>query len=182
MRVVGGSAKGKPLAAARGKGLRPTSAKVRGAIFDVLENLAQDWDRVLDLYSGTGALGVEALSRGAGWADFVERDPTSCEIIRRNLSATGFSDRARVYCRSLPQALRELTGGYGIVLMDPPYEAGDVPRTLKGLVQLKLVDTGSVIMLEHAARRPVSAEVQGLKQVREYRYGDTSITIFELGG
>lgn len=182
MRVAGGSAKGKLLLSAKGMGLRPTSARVRGAIFEVLANLAKDWERVLDLYAGTGALGIEALSRGAEWSDFVERDPRNCEIIRKNLTTTGFSDRGKVYCRSLPQALQGLAGCYGIVLMDPPYKMSDVSSTLQGLVDLQLVGANSVIVVEHSNRATISSDVEGLRQVRGYRYGDTSIAIFVPGG
>lgn len=96
MRVIGGSAKGRPLKAPRGPGTRPTSDLVRGAIFDMLRSMGADLSRVLDLYAGTGALGIEALSRGAEWCDFVERGQRSCQVIRENLAHTGLALNAAV--------------------------------------------------------------------------------------
>ncbi len=182
MRVVGGSAKGKPLLSARGKDLRPTSAKVRSAIFSVLENVAEDWDRVLDLYAGTGALGIEALSRGVEQADFVERALHNCEVIKKNLSVLEFSDQAKVYCRPLPQALKSLEGKYGIVLLDPPYDDRGVKDTLEGLVDLHLVNSSSTIVLEHSSRVRAPDFPERLDLLRVYHYGDTNVSIFVVGG
>src|SRR5688572_1974291 len=108
MRVIAGSAKGRPLKAPDLPGLRPTSDLVRGAIFDIIGPYFDANDRVLDLYAGTGALGIEALSRGAGWADFVEQNRRTCAAIRDNLAATGLADRGRVHCRPVQQALSGL--------------------------------------------------------------------------
>src|SRR3990172_6608743 len=101
MRVIAGRAKGHRLAGPPSRATRPTSDLVRGAIFSALGSLGADLSRVLDLYAGSGALGIEALSRGAGWCDFVERDPAACAVIRENLRATGFDGQARVYCLSV---------------------------------------------------------------------------------
>lgn len=181
MRVAGGSARGKPLLSAKGKDLRPTSNKVRSAIFSVLDNVAKDWDRVLDLYAGTGALGIEALSRGSERADFVERAVHNCEVIKKNLLSIGFYDRAKVYCRPLPQALKHLEGKYGIVLLDPPYDDSGVKDTLEGLLSLRLVDGTSTIVLEHSSRAKAPV-IEGLDVLKVYTYGDTSVSIFVPGG
>src|SRR3972149_32442 len=95
---------------------------MRGAIFSSLDSLEADMARVLDLYAGTGALGIEALSRGAAWCDFVECDRSACELIRENLRLTGFEDRARVYRLTAERALEDLEGPYTLVLADPPYD------------------------------------------------------------
>src|SRR3972149_4981592 len=119
MRVIAGEARGKPLKAP--KAIRPTTDLVKGAIFSMLEALGGEWERVLDLYSGSGALGIEALSRGAEWADFVEREPRSCSVIKDNLEKTGFKEYSHVYRSSVKRALEFLEGNYSLVLMDPPY-------------------------------------------------------------
>ena len=93
MRVIAGTAKGHRLKVAKGTITRPATDLVRGAIFSILENIAGHWEQVLDLFSGSGALGIEALSRGAGWVDFVERQPRCCAIIRENLERRNWQHR-----------------------------------------------------------------------------------------
>ena len=97
LRIITGSAKGTHLKVPE-TGLRPATDLVRGAIFAMLENLTDDWSRVLDVFSGSGAFGIEALSRGADWVDFVDRERRCCDIIKINLEKTKFSDKAHVYC------------------------------------------------------------------------------------
>ncbi len=92
MRVIAGRAKGHQLKVPKGTGTRPATDLVRGAIFSILETTTSNWSRVLDLFAGSGALGIEALSRGAGWVDFVEREPRCCSIIRENLEKTKLAD------------------------------------------------------------------------------------------
>src|SRR5688572_24535053 len=129
MRVIAGSARGRtlkgPPARRRGDrsgGARPSSDMVRGAVFSALEAMGADYTRVLDLYAGTGALGIEALSRGADWCDFVERDRVMAEVIRENLRLTGFDDRAKVYPVAAGRVQEGLVEGpYTLVLADPPY-------------------------------------------------------------
>jgi 16S rRNA (guanine(966)-N(2))-methyltransferase RsmD len=128
VRVIAGSARGRTLAAP--KGARPTSDLARGALFDMLANLDVGWDRALDWFAGSGALGIEALSRGAGWVDFVERDPAAVAVIRRNLAATDFSTRAAVHRLDAARALHVLPGPYDIILADPPYALPELPRLL----------------------------------------------------
>src|SRR3990170_477178 len=105
MRVIAGKAKGHRLKFPTGTTTRPATDLVRGAIFSILASLTDDWERVLDLFSGSGALGIEALSRGAGWVDFVDREPKCCAIIKDNLTKTKLAERAHVYCASVEKAL-----------------------------------------------------------------------------
>ena len=105
MRVIAGEAKGLRLKSPPVRHLRPTSDLVRGAVFDMLASLGADLSRVLDLYAGSGALGIEALSRGASWCDLVDRDRAACATIRQNLTLAGFQERARVLCLPVERAL-----------------------------------------------------------------------------
>ena len=98
MRVITGRAKGHLLAVPKGVYVRPATDLVRGAIFSILENTASEWSRVLDLYAGSGALGIEALSRGAGWVDFVDYERRCCGIIKQNLEKTKLGANAHIYC------------------------------------------------------------------------------------
>src|SRR3970282_1802942 len=110
MRVIAGRAKGRRLAGPPSRATRPTSDLVRGAMFSALSSMGADMSRVLDLYAGSGALGIEALSRGGGSLYFVERDATACAIIRENLRLTGFERQARVHCLSAERVLERLDG------------------------------------------------------------------------
>jgi len=101
MRVIAGSAKGHRLKAPKRTATRPATDLVKGSIFSILENITDNWEYVLDLYSGSGGLGIEALSRGAGWVDFVDHAPQCCAIIKENLDKTKLSEYARVHCSTV---------------------------------------------------------------------------------
>ena len=178
MRVIGGSARGRRLKAPRGPSTRPTSDLVRGAIFDILRSMGADLSRVLDLYAGTGALGIEALSRGAEWCDFVERGQRSCQMIRENLAHTGLALNAAVHALSAGQAADRLRGPYTLVLADPPYDDERALEDLERVAASPLVTRGTVLVLEHSRRREAPSVLGGrpLRQTR--RHGDTCVSFY----
>jgi 16S rRNA (guanine966-N2)-methyltransferase len=178
MRVIAGSAKGHHLKAPRGTGTRPATDLVRGAIFSILETSAQSWARVLDLFSGSGALGIEALSRGAGWVDFVEQEPKCCRIIRENLGKTDLADRAHVYCRSVAKALSFLEPEYSIILIDPPYADTSIGDLVQRLATSRLVGKETIVVVTHSSRFPLAQSYPPLKAVKERRHGDSCITVY----
>lgn len=178
MRVVGGIAKGRKLRMPKHAPTRPTSDLVREAMFNILTSMDVDWTRVLDLYAGTGALGIEALSRGAGWADFVERDREACAVVRENLELTGLSDRAKVYCLPAARALGRLHGPYTLVLADPPYADPEAVRVMERLGASDLVGPGTTIVYEHARRVEPPARLGPFSLVMTRRHGDTAISIY----
>jgi len=185
MRVIAGLARGRRLTAPQpgrwrsGPQVRPTSDLVRGAIFSVLASLEADMSRVLDLYAGSGALGIEAISRGAEWCDFVERDRATCETIRQNLRATGFEHQARVYALSAVRALDQLGGPYTLVLADPPYGDETALGVLESLSERGLVHQGeALLVLEYSARNEATSEIGGLALVSSRRHGDSAISIY----
>ena len=182
MRVIAGISRGVPLKVVRAAGLRPTSDLVRGAIFDMVGPYFSAEMRALDLYAGTGALGIEALSRGAGWADFVEQQPRCCAGLEENLARTGLKERGKVHCMPVRQALPLLNGPYRLVLADPPYADAVASQVLSGLAEHALVDPDSIIVLEHAYRVPVLETHQGLQLVKQRRHGDTMISVFVMEG
>ncbi|HLC29618.1 MAG TPA: 16S rRNA (guanine(966)-N(2))-methyltransferase RsmD [Dehalococcoidia bacterium] len=182
MRIIAGIARGHPLKAARTRDLRPTSDLVRGAIFDIVGPYFTAETRVLDLYAGTGALGIEALSRGAGWADFVEKNTRCCAVLRENLEHTGFNGSARVYCKPVHQTLHLLTGPYGLVFLDPPYAQALDATVFETLVLLELVQQGSLAVVEHASRNPVLPAYGKLHLIKERQHGDTNISVFAVEG
>lgn len=164
-------------------GTRPTSDKVREALFNILQSLGGvEGARVLDLYAGSGALGIEALSRGAAWADFVERERAACAVLRHNLAVTGFEGRAGVYCMPVDRALARLSGPYDLVLADPPYgdpRAGDALDRLAGS---GLVAPGATLVYEHAARAVPPEAWGSFGLVLTRRHGDTAISIYRQAG
>src|SRR3990172_1663436 len=178
MRVSGGVARGRRLKSPREGATRPTSDLVRGAIFDMLESLGADLSRVLDLYAGTGALGIEALSRGAGWCDFVERDFRSCRLIEENLALTGLRGRAQVHRATAEKAVARLKGAYTLVLADPPYADESTPRVLEGLASSGGLAEEGLVVLEHSRRRAVPEKLGALALKQTRRHGDTCVSIY----
>ncbi|MEK7214228.1 MAG: RsmD family RNA methyltransferase, partial [Chloroflexota bacterium] len=161
-------------------GVRPTSDLVRGAIFDMIGPFFGPETRVLDLFAGSGALGIEALSRGAGWVDFVEQQPACCRTIGANLEASGLLERGRVHCSAVAQAWRRLGGLYDIIILDPPYviPAGDALFE-NAAVMLR---PDGVVVYEHAHRSPAAPRCAGLGVTKERRHGDTTITLYQVEG
>ena len=129
--------------------------------------------QVLDLLSGSGALGIEALSRGAGWVDFVEHQPRCCDIIRQNLEKTKLVGQAHVYCCSVAKALSFLDKEYSIILMDPPYADKSIGSLVTKLATSRLVGTDSIVMVSHSPRLPLEASYAALSKFKEHRHGDS---------
>ncbi|MBI4329116.1 MAG: 16S rRNA (guanine(966)-N(2))-methyltransferase RsmD [Chloroflexi bacterium] len=177
MRITGGEVRGFRLQTLRLPSLRPTSDRVRVALFSVLDSLGADLSSVLDLYAGTGALGIEALSRGAERAEFVERDARLCRVIQENLSHTGFGDRATVHCAAAERVIDRLQGRYTLVLLDPPYaEEAALADLLRKLVSSPRVSQETVIVVEHSSRRGGQWEGSGADVMERKRYGDTALS------
>ncbi len=178
MRITGGSARGRTLRGPRRPTLRPTRGLVKEALFSMLASLSPRLGRVLDLYAGVGALGIEALSRGADWVDFVERDPKTCALIRENVASAGFSDSARVYRMSARRALSLLQERYDIILLDPPYSGDEVDKAMGDLGESPLVGENTLAVAEHSSRRELAPRYGRLVVLKTRRYGDTSLSIF----
>ena len=179
MRVITGKAKGHPLKFPKGAPTRPATDLVRGAIFSILENRPDTaWDYVLDLYSGSGAMGIEALSRGAGWVDFVESEPRCCGIIRENLRDTRLAEQAHIFCCDVAKALSFLDKEYDIILMDPPYANPKIGDVIMQLANSRLVGPRTTVVITHSPRRPLNPAYAGLGMVKEHRHGDSCISIF----
>jgi 16S rRNA (guanine(966)-N(2))-methyltransferase RsmD len=179
MRVIGGSARGRTLKGPARSGTRPTSDLVRGVIFDLLASHDVEPDSVLDLYSGTGALGIEALSRGAERCDFVEADAKTCEVIRQNLALTRLLDRGKVYPMTVAKALSRLTGLYDLVVADPPYEYDRAEAELTDLIERGLLAPEGTLVVEHSKRHDWPEALGGRLQLLTRRHGDTKITIYQ---
>ena len=179
MRVAAGKSKGRPLKGAVSSEVRPTTARVRAAIFNILQaSLYQD-GRVLDLYAGTGSLGIEALSQGAGWADFVDLDRRQCAVIQANLKTTGFSAQARVRTGAVLQTLGNLEGPYQVVLLDPPYKLQELDEVLDAMASTPdLVAQGGIVVAGHSRHLELQSSHGSLRRISQRRYGDNAVDFY----
>lgn len=182
MRVITGKAKGHRLKVPKRAATRPATDLVRGAIFSILETTTNDWSLVLDLFAGSGALGIEALSRGAGWVDFVDHEPRCCDIIKQNLEKTKLAAQAHVYCCSVAKAISFLDKEYSIILMDPPYSNSSIGSLLTQLANSKLVGKNSIVVVTHSPRFPLKSTYATLNLIKEYRHGDSCIAVYQKEG
>ncbi len=177
--MVGGTAKGKRLKGAVSKGTRATTERVRAAIFNILCGELYQQERVLDLFAGSGSLGIEALSRGAAWADFVERDRRQCQVIRSNLESTGFSSSARVHCSDVNRSLDALSGPYRLVLLDPPYGMQRLDAVMDRIGgEEGLVASGGMVVVGHSRFLNLGPEYGSLRLHSQRRYGDNLVEFF----
>lgn len=177
MRVVAGRVKGHHLRAPAGSETRPTSDKVREAVFDILGDGFVDRP-VLDLFAGTGALGIEALSRGASHAVFVERRGAACGIIRANLRHTRLEDEARLLCMPVERALTLLDEPFGLVLLDPPYAYPKLHGIMSLVAGARVLGGDTTVVFEHSPRFVVEERYARLELWRQKVYGDTAVSIF----
>lgn len=178
LRITGGEARGRRLQAPVGSGTRPTADRVRETIFNILGQRF-DGGAVLDLYAGSGALGLEAISRGAERAVLVERDRDAARICGENAAHLGFGERAEVVRAEVAQALRRLAGRrFALVFADPPYAEG--PATaLALLAELDLVEPGGRVVAEHDKRDTPAERYGELVRTDVRRFGDTAVSFFE---
>ncbi len=178
MRVIAGVAKGHPLKAARTGSVRPTSDLVRGAIFNMIGPYFSEETRVLDLYAGTGAMGIEALSRGAAWADFVEQEARSCAAIEENLQRTGFADRALVHNGTVARALNRISDSYALIILDPPYAQPVDQDVIVKLIEGNILEPDGQLVLERSTRTTDALDFPDLHLVKQRRHGDTMVWVF----
>jgi len=177
MRVIAGQAKGARLRSP-GSRVRPTTELVRGAIFSILQSIVgEDW-QAIDLYAGSGALGIEALSRGASRVDFVERNAKSCQTIRDNLKRTGLTSQATVYCCSVNRALSIIAKPYDVIFLDPPYSDMSLDDVLGGLFESRLVAQDSTVVVQHSTRQQLPPGYGPFHLAKSRSYGDTRLSFY----
>jgi 16S rRNA (guanine966-N2)-methyltransferase len=184
MRIIAGVFKGRRLVTPRGATTRPTADQVRIALMDALGPRLPD-ARVLDLFAGAGGVGLEALSRGAAHATFVERDPRAVEALDENIRTLGVESRAALARGDVARQLGRLaTGGrrFEIVFLDPPYALDLGEQTLAALGASELVAPDGVVVAQHFTKRPPAAEYGALRSFRMRRFGETTLTFFRAGG
>jgi 16S rRNA (guanine966-N2)-methyltransferase len=174
MRVIAGTARGVPLTAPRGAATRPITDRVKETLFAILGDRVPE-ARVLDLYAGSGAIGIEALSRGAEHADFVERDRSALKALRANLERTRL-EGASVHEADVERFLASAEGGWDVVVLDPPYEVRAIVAPLRALVPH--LAPGASVAIKHFWRTE-TPEIKGLAVTRQRRFGETMLTFLE---
>ena len=180
-RISGGIHRGRTLRTPSVSGLRPTSERVRAALYSIIGPEAVEGKRVADLYAGTGALGLDALSRGAEWVSFVERNGRLCSAIREQLRLLGLDAQARVHRGSVLRVVESLTGGHDLIMADPPYDSSELDQLVEALQSPQLLKAGGLLVLEHRADDKEEYAVGRFSLKTSRTYGDTGITILTAG-
>ncbi len=185
MRIISGASKGRKLATPKDLSLRPTSDRVKESIFNILGGQVEG-GTVLDLFAGTGNLGIEALSRGAKEVIFVEKGKQALRLIQRNLAQFKMEERSELLPTDANRAigiLRQRGKTFDLIFMDPPYEQGLIERTLSKLNSRPIFHEDSIVVVEHHRREPLSSAAKGWNLIRERQIGETVISILTpLGG
>lgn len=182
LRVISGTARGHKLKTIKGTATRPTSDKVKGSVFNIIAGHISEGD-VLDIFAGTGCLGIEALSRGAANAVFLDKSSESCAVIRDNLAHTKLTDLADVYCTDYGNGIEKLHRDgrkFDLILLDPPYNKNFIQEALKILSRNDIMKDNSIIVAEHSASDIVPQNCGRLKAIDSRKYGDTMITIYKV--
>jgi 16S rRNA (guanine966-N2)-methyltransferase len=182
MRVIAGSHRGRRLCGPQGTTLRPTSDKVREALFSILGTQVSG-GRFLDLYAGTGAVGIEALSRGAATVTFVESDPKAVQLLRKNIQACQLLDRAQVREGQTNVFLQRKdwwAGPYDVLFADPPYAALDELEILIHAWRPGLLSEHATVIIEQDSRTTLPVSIDHAALVRRYVYGDTALYLYSV--
>ncbi len=178
MRVISGSARGAKLKTIEGNDTRPTTDKVKGAIFNILANGIYG-KKVLDLYAGSGALGIEALSRGAEMAVFVEKSAVAADIIRKNLEHTKLSDKAKILKNDVFTAVKTMTEKFDLIFLDPPYADELAGGTISAISEAKILADGAIIVAETDEGQVIPETVGELVLYDKRRYGRVIINFYK---
>ena len=178
MRIIAGTKRGKTLLSPPGTEVRPTTNMVKESVFNILQ-FGLEGRRFLDLFAGSGQMGLEALSRGAREAVFVDSGRDSVRVIEKNIAAAGFGERSRVAASDFESFLRAERGTFDIAFIDPPYREGLMERALE--LTAARMSPGGVILCEHGSREELPERAGGFVKRKVYRYGKTSITAYRAG-
>lgn len=180
MRVVAGTAKGIKLLTPEGLKTRPTTDRVKEAMFSILQ-FELEGRRVLDLFAGTGQLGIEALSRGAKSAVFIDANSAAVKLIRENLKRTNLASQAQVYQAEYDGFLKRNHEKFDVILLDPPYGENFLENAMKIISEIDILSDSGIIMCEKTADKTLEEKFGALVCNKEYRYGNTSLALYRKG-
>ena len=180
MRVITGTARGVPLMAPKGMDTRPTMDQVKEGIFSAIQ-FEVEGRQVLDLFAGSGQLGIEALSRGAAHCTFVDKGRDPISVIRENLKKTRLEEKAEIVQADYSSYLKTCRRQFDLVLLDPPYAEVFLETALKIISEIDILTNSGIIVCERPFDKTLAGEVPGLVRYRDYRYGKAAVTIFRRG-
>lgn len=183
MRVIAGTARSLPLKSVRGSGTRPTTDRIKETLFNMISAEVPGC-RFLDLFAGSGAIGIEALSRGAQCAAFVEQDRNALQVIRQNLNFTHLTENARVIAGDVIRIITSMDGekSFGVIFMDPPYDNGLEQRALEALRHNSIADSNTLIIIEASADTDFSyLDEYGYTMIKEKNYGSNRHVFIRKG-
>ena len=178
MRVISGSARGTVLKTPTGITTRPTADRVKEALFSIIQ-FDLPGSSVLDLFGGTGQLGIEALSRGAKSAVFVDSGKQACALIRENLKKTSFLDNSRVLCSDYLTYLSSCKEKFNIIFLDPPYEEVFLENSLKTITEIDILQSNGIIVTERPLGKDLNVDFPGYSRSKDYNYGNTLLTLYK---
>ena len=180
LRISGGYLKGRKLESPKkGPGIRPTTERVKLAVFSVIGSERVVGKRCLDLFACTGALGIEALSRGAVACEFVEKSYRNYRLIMRNIEESDLSEEAKVFCKDSMGFLSNSDGSYGLVMLDPPFSMGKWDELMDLLADPNIIDEEGIAVAEHPVGTILRDEYGPLKRFSRKRYGDSAVSFYE---
>jgi len=177
MRVISGTARGTILKAPDGMTTRPTADRVKEALFSIIQ-YDLPGTKVLDLFGGTGQLGIEALSRGAKKACFVDANKNANAVIRENLKRTGFTESAEVIRTDYLSYLKSTSEKFDIIFLDPPYAEVFLENALKMITEIDILQSGGIIVTERPVGKELLWEFEGFTRSRDYKYGSTLLALY----
>ncbi|QAY65560.1 16S rRNA (guanine(966)-N(2))-methyltransferase RsmD [Paenibacillus protaetiae] len=180
MRVIAGAAKGRPLKAVPGMNTRPTTDKVKEAIFSMIGPYFEG-GYALDLFAGTGGLGIEAWSRGIERVIFIDKEKISIDVVRANVQAAGMSDFAQIFRNDAERALKALSKRgvrFRLVFLDPPYRIVSMDELMGEMIALDLLEDQAIIVVEHDAAHEYPEHIEGFTRLRAAKYGDTAVSVY----
>ena len=177
MRVITGKARGISLKTPNGQQTRPTSDRVKEALFSIIQ-FEIAGARVLDLFGGTGQLGIEALSRGAKSAVFVDYNESACSLIRENLNRCGFATNAKVIRSDYLSYLNCCTDQFDIIILDPPYGELFLEKSLKMITEIDILQSSGIIITERSSEKELLCDLPGYSRSKDYKYGNTLLAMY----
>ena len=177
MRVISGTARGVALKTPEGLDTRPTIDRVKEALFSII-HFDIPGAEVLDLFAGTGQLGIEALSRGAAGAVFVDCQDSACKLVKENLRRTKMEGKAQVVRAGYADYLRRCNKKFGIIFLDPPYSNEFLENSLNLITEIDILQSGGIIVAERPLGKDLAAEYPGFSRSKDYKYGKVLLTLY----
>jgi 16S rRNA (guanine(966)-N(2))-methyltransferase RsmD len=183
MRVIAGDMKGRRLVPVPGRSTRPTTDKVKESIFNIIGPYFEE-GYVLDLFAGTGSLGIEAMSRGIAEGVFVDMDTKALQVVRKNIETCGLQERSEIFRNDARRAIQLLAAKqlqFNLVLLDPPYHLDVIPSVITGLVQHNLLNDNAIVVAEHSSERELPEQIESVARWKSVTYGEIAVSFYQKG-